>query len=277
MSSHCDHIRTWTVFINLLTMLHLKIPSKLNVALIFEAIDPEIYACYKHTSKNYYFVIWHWWIHIPGEDSQREHEWMLIERGQKWPNEHDKIHEQTFISNLALERGIMIVHVDNINVRSDEAVSGNPTQQIAAFKHEKIKNEPDTSEINELPESNRKLQNELESKKRTMIVYILVISILGFISAVLMIMTIYLYSSKKMVKNDVQNTNILKSEPQCRQGIVLKEKWVKDPTAMGRFEPERFSDVINNLPVVQNVVLDGIIDEMETEEGMHHDSATFVG
>ena len=244
---------------------------------LFEAIDPEIYACYKHTSKNYYFVIWHWWIHISGEDSQEEQEWMLIERGQKWPNEHDKIHEQTFISNLALDRGIMIVRVDNIIVPSDEAVSGNSTQQIAAFKHEKIKNGTDTSEINELPERNRKLQNELESKRRTMIVYILVISILVFVCAVLMIMTIYLYISRKMAKDGVQNTNLLRSEPQCRPDIVLKEKWVKDPTAMGRFEPERFSDAINNLPVVQNVVLDGIMDEMETEEGAHHDSETIVG
>ena len=38
-------------------------------------------------------------------------------------------------------------------------------------------------------------------------------------------------------------------------------------TVLGRFEPERFSDAINNLPIVQDVILDGIVDEMRTAEG----------
>ena len=129
--------------------------------------------------------------------------------------------------------------------------------------------------------------SETESRRESSGVYIIIISILGLICMVLMIVTGYYYASTKMEKDPVHNTSFdgMKPEPQFRPQIVLKPNRMKRnrvkgegvQTVLGRFEPERFSDAINNLAVVQDAVIDEIIDEMETEEGRYTDPETAEG
>ena len=57
----------------------------------------------------------------------------------------------------------------------------------------------------------------------------------------------------------------------------VKPKRVKgdgNQTFLGRFDAESFRDAMNNLPIVQDVVIDGIMDEMKTAEGRKKDSET---
>lgn len=136
-----------------------------------------------------------------------------------------------------------------------------------------------------------------ESKDEAAIVYIVIIVIISIVCMVLLIIVICYCVSRKSEKNRVQQMHsfAINPEPQInrrnesrnvrhikkRNGLKNKLrlelktqiKQKGDGTAMGRFEPERFSDAINNLPAVQDAVLDGIMDEMQTE-GMKSSSET---
>ena len=115
----------------------------------------------------------------------------------------------------------------------------------------------------------------LKSKNQAIIVAITVISILFGICIIVVGIVAYHW---KLQKDRVQHTGIDQISPE----VVLMPHRIKPErvkregiqTVLGRFEPERFSDAINNLPAVQDAVLDGIMDEMETEEGRNDESET---
>ena len=70
----------------------------------------------------------------------------------------------------------------------------------------------------------------------------------------------------------VSITNQLSNGVKAVSGIQINHKRVEqsnNQTILGRFEPERFSDAMDNLPAVHDAVLDEIIYEMEVE-GMNN-------
>ena len=132
--------------------------------------------------------------------------------------------------------------------------------------------------IQRLSEHNAQQNAILESKNQAIIICISIISVLGIVCMVSTIHTIYYCILKKLEfeKNRVRESMSLyaiNSESRMRQDSVLKKHKLKqkqakregDQTVLGRFEPEQFSEAINNLPVVQDAVLDEIMNEMETE------------
>ena len=276
---------------------------KLECGLFLSHMDPEIKECYKHTLDDYYLVFWNWWLEISQNVWEEENEWMLIGRGKKWPIMHGEMNEY-------LARGILIqvgdVGVDLlkfIETMSERKTTIIRQQQTHENSSKIIVNAQNASLVDKeifiynlttKPKNNKRKmeslskqvgimklrQNELESQRTTGII---IISVLGFACLVSLTVSIYCCMSTKSEKNRVSQLGFdeMNSEVQNRREIVIKRsriksKWVRDPTAMGRFDAERFSDAISNLPVVQDVVLDGIMDEMETEEGKNNESNTLV-
>ena len=194
-----------------------------------------------------------------------ERNWEFILKQQSiidTQQQHEKLQKQEVIE----QKGV----IHNLTLQNERFESANVLKdEQRVMKTHKI-------EIDELPVHNQK---ELESKNQAIIVYIIIISILGIVCLVSIIIMIYhCILVRKSRKNRVQNINFYqrKPEPQIHH-VIGGQRGIRkksDATAMGRFEPERFSDAIHNLPAVQDAVLDGIIDEMETEEGRNNNSET---
>ena len=137
-------------------------------------------------------------------------------------------------------------------------------------------------EFIQLNEQNLKLQHDVQLKNSMSTVCIIGIIAIGCICILSVIANIYYCFFKKSQKYRVQKKHSMvvikqkfeieeQTKGQSNFGNKIKRQ-VCDATAMGRFEPERFSDAINNLPVVQDAVVDGLMDEMDTEEGIDKDS-----
>ena len=188
--------------------------------------------------------------------------------------------------NISAMHHLKIKEKDNAIVEQKAAIiqfeQDNKEEKDRSNRMEnKIQNLSAQAEANEV--LIQELRNELESKNT---IYGLIIAAVSVISVVLMIGIFYVCISRKCEKYRMRRAHPLIDK---RDGIMYQaqmkhmlaasnqleqEKELRDPTAMGRFEPERFSDAINNLPMVQDVVLDGIIDEMETEEGINDTAKT---
>merc|ERR1712228_378420 len=134
------------------------------------------------------------------------------------------------------------------------------------------------------------LQNELKSKESMFALCVCGIILIGFVCIMLAIANLYYCVFKKAQKHRVQQRHSLvgtkkklnaesQIKPQLKRhhalnNLNLPSKRVKgegNQTILGRFEPESFSDAINNLPVVQEEVIDDIVEEMKTESDKNID------
>ena len=235
---------------------------------------------------NYYLVLWS---QKEIGNAQNQNCWMLI-------NDVGVIDDGRYFGyEVLIKEGktMIIPHNVDTTIRSQRSINSLNSKMNASSHfavHQKSQNtiqnlsfqiEENEARFDELLARNKRLQQELESKNRMSFVYIIIIATICGICVILFIVVIFVCISGKSGKTKMRKTDALvaidtrhqiKIAQHIKQRDNVKNKGKRDLTAMGRFEPERFSDALDNLPAVQDAVIEGIVNEMETDEGGNKNS-----
>ena len=233
---------------------------------------------------DYYLVLWS---QKEVGNAQNQNCWMLV-------NDFQIIDDGRYFGyEVLIKEGktMIIPHNVDTTIRSQRSINSLTSKMNASYHfavHQKFQNtiqnlsfqiEENEARLDELFASNEGLQKELESKKKMSFVYIIIIAIVCGICVILIIVVIFVCISRKSGKTKMRKTvasmdtrHQIKIAQHIKQRDNVKNKGKGDLTAMGRFEPERFSDAMDNLPAVQDAVIEGIMNEMETDEGKNKNS-----
>lgn len=264
------------------------ISEYINRSLLLDGYEkPKIERYYKHDSRNYYLVFWSCW-----KDSYQCKYWCLIDRASRGISgilDEERDSCATPMSPIPTSNeGTTIIDIGPVIGREIIRNKDADFQKQGELEESKII-------MHEQKEMIQNLSKQIDEHKRLQVsketlehdagmdaLHIVLILIIAAVFIVAIIFIIYYCISKKSEKNRMQKTqqlmygnNEIKIEPKIKRRDKFRNRaqpktQVKEEgnqTKLGRFEPESFSDAINNLPAVQDVVLDGIMDEMKTEEG----------
>ena len=183
-------------------------------------------------------------------------------------------HKMKNMSNLLLEQRCKIQNLTDLsdhNLRLQHVLKAN-NSDLLFQKDRMVQNL--SCEIDGHKRRYSELQNELESKYTVSSVCVCAIIAIAFFFIMLVIANIYYCILKKAQKHRLRRRSALvdlRADRKDESSNVQKRvKGEGNHTILGRFDVESFSDVMVNLPAVQDAVIDGIMNEMETEHKKKH-------